>query len=182
MQLVAVCVDDPVLRHAIRDVIGSDRMWRTSVNPAQARVVVTAPTVPIEARDGLRLAVVPPRPATCRDALLALEAGQIHGVVSTPEIDDLPAALAALDRGLCVVSCVAATAARAMPQLTTREKCVLLAVAAGASNRCIASDLHVSEATVKRDIYHLLRNLGESSRTGLARVAVELGVSGGSRL
>lgn len=52
--------------------------------------------------------------------------------------------------------------------LTDREREVLICVDAGASNREIAQQLFISEATVKTHIVHLLDKLGATSRTQAA--------------
>ena len=60
--------------------------------------------------------------------------------------------------------------------LSGRELEVLRLVAAGESNRRIASELYVSEATVKTHINNLYRKLGTHSRTQAVARARELGI------
>jgi DNA-binding NarL/FixJ family response regulator len=60
--------------------------------------------------------------------------------------------------------------------LTEREVEVLRAVATGASNNEIATDLHISYATVKSHVAHLLDKLGARDRIQLVVRAYENGV------
>jgi DNA-binding NarL/FixJ family response regulator len=57
--------------------------------------------------------------------------------------------------------------------LTSREVEVLLLIAAGATNKHIASQLVISEHTVARHVQNMLQKLGCSSRASLAVFAVE---------
>jgi pimeloyl-ACP methyl ester carboxylesterase/DNA-binding CsgD family transcriptional regulator len=59
--------------------------------------------------------------------------------------------------------------------LTGREAEVLRLVAAGLSNREIASSLILSEHTVHRHVANILRKLGQSSRAGAAALATRAG-------
>jgi DNA-binding NarL/FixJ family response regulator len=60
-------------------------------------------------------------------------------------------------------------------QLTARELSTLERIVAGRSNRDIASDLHISEATVKSHVNSLLGKLGAEDRTQAAIIAVQRG-------
>jgi DNA-binding NarL/FixJ family response regulator len=60
--------------------------------------------------------------------------------------------------------------------LTTRELEVLRRIVAGRSNKEIASDLHISEATVKTHINSILSKLGVSDRTQAATTALQRGI------
>ena len=60
--------------------------------------------------------------------------------------------------------------------LTTRELEVLKRIVAGRSNKEIASDLHISEATVKTHINSLLSKLGVNDRTQAATSALQRGI------
>ncbi len=57
--------------------------------------------------------------------------------------------------------------------LTTRELEVIALVARGASNREIARDLRVSEATVKTHLLHIFEKLGVGDRTSAVTTALE---------
>ena len=60
--------------------------------------------------------------------------------------------------------------------LTTRELAVLERIVAGRANKEIASDLDISEATVKSHINNLLGKLGVADRTHAAAVALQRGI------
>ena len=62
------------------------------------------------------------------------------------------------------------------PVLTSREVDVLKEIVAGRSNKEIASDLDISEATVKTHVNNLLGKLGVSDRTHAATVAIQRGI------
>jgi two-component system NarL family response regulator len=61
-------------------------------------------------------------------------------------------------------------------ELTSRELEVLGRIAEGRSNREIAADLYISEATVKSHVNSLLAKLGVADRTHAAVVAIERGL------
>jgi len=54
--------------------------------------------------------------------------------------------------------------------LTNREQCVLAFITEGLSNKEIASELNISEATVKNHVHHLLEKLHVDSRRRAALV------------
>ena len=61
-----------------------------------------------------------------------------------------------------------------MPDLTRRQRDVAVALAEGASNKVIARELNVSEATVKTHVRQLMRKLDASNRTQAALKAQAL--------
>jgi two-component system nitrate/nitrite response regulator NarL len=64
----------------------------------------------------------------------------------------------------------------AMP-LTVREQAVLRLVAAGKSNRDIAGDLGIAEATVETHRKNLKKKLGIGTTAGLTRYAIDRGLA-----
>lgn len=63
--------------------------------------------------------------------------------------------------------------------LTSRERTILDAVAAGKQTAEISKDLWVSEHTVKFHLTNIYRKLGVPNRAGAVRYALEHGLSGG---
>ena len=61
-------------------------------------------------------------------------------------------------------------------QLTPRELATLRLMADGKSNKEIATDLHISERTVKTHLGHLFEKLGVTSRTEAIKVATRRGL------
>ncbi len=67
-------------------------------------------------------------------------------------------------------------AGAAQEPLTARELDVVRLVAQGASNREIARDLRISEATVKTHLLHIFAKLGVADRTSAVTTALERGL------
>ncbi len=65
---------------------------------------------------------------------------------------------------------------RAAEPLTSRELDVLRLVGRGASNREIARDLRIGEATVKSHLLHVFEKLGVADRTSAVTTAIERGL------
>lgn len=70
------------------------------------------------------------------------------------------------------------SAAREAPLLTARELEVLREVAAGGSNRDVARELFVSEATVKTHLAHIYEKLGAVDRAAAVAIAYDRGLLG----
>jgi len=62
------------------------------------------------------------------------------------------------------------------PALSPREQEILVLIAAGASNKEAARQLHVAESTVKIHVQHILRKLGLATRVQAAVYAAEQGL------
>ena len=60
--------------------------------------------------------------------------------------------------------------------LSERELEILGLIARGASNKEIASQLHISQATVKSHLIHIFGKLGVSDRTAAVTVALQRGI------
>ncbi|WP_193312832.1 response regulator [Georgenia subflava] len=63
-----------------------------------------------------------------------------------------------------------------LARLTERERAVVAAVARGETNAEIAAGLHLSEATIKAHVSHILAALGLSNRTQVALLAHDAGL------
>jgi DNA-binding NarL/FixJ family response regulator len=94
-------------------------------------------------------------------------------------VDELVSTIQAVHSGRTLISPTIAEklAERMSTQaLTNRELKVLERIVAGRANKEIASDLQISEATVKSHINSLLGKLGVSDRTHAASVALQRGI------
>ncbi|RZU42696.1 response regulator [Edaphobacter modestus] len=113
------------------------------------------------------------------DIYRALEAGARAYLLKGMTVDELASAIKAVHAGKTRISPAIAEklAGRMSGQtLTARELNVLERIVAGRSNKEIASDLNISEATVKTHINSLLGKLGVGDRTHAATVAIQRGI------
>lgn len=113
------------------------------------------------------------------DIYRALQAGAKGYLLKGMDAAELTDAIRAVYAGKSKIpSAVAEKLAGRMggPELTTRELEVLKRIVAGRSNKEIASDLHISEATVKTHINSILSKLGVSDRTQAATSALQRGI------
>ncbi len=117
--------------------------------------------------------------------LAAIEAGAAGYLLKDAERDTLFTSVrSAAAGGSPIAPAVAARlvrhlgggAGRAPEPLTARELDVVRLVARGASNREIARDLRVSEATVKTHLLHIFEKLGVGDRTSAVTTALERGL------
>ena len=63
-----------------------------------------------------------------------------------------------------------------LPRLTARETEVLSLIAGGSGNKEIAEKLHLSEATVKSHVSHIITKLNADNRSRAISKAIELGL------
>ena len=116
------------------------------------------------------------------DILPAIEAGAMGYLLKDTSREDLYSAIRATARGESVLSpgvaarLIGQMRAPAEEKLSSREVEVLQLVADGASNREIASRLHISQATVKSHLIHIFDKLGVSDRTAAVTVALRRGI------
>ena len=117
--------------------------------------------------------------------LAAIEAGAAGYLLKDTERDTLFASVRSAARGgsplapsvaARLVRHVGGGTAQAVEPLTLRELEVVRLVARGASNREIARDLRLSEATVKTHLLHIFDKLGVSDRTSAVTTALERGL------
>ncbi|MFJ1655491.1 response regulator [Streptomyces sp. NPDC088337] len=123
---------------------------------------------------------------TDSDTLPAIEAGATGYLLKDAPRDELFTAVRAAAEGRTVlspavasrlVSAVRAPAPGKEP-LSAREREVLALVARGTSNREIARELFISEATVKTHLTHLYAKLGVKDRAAAVAVAYDRGILG----
>jgi NarL family two-component system response regulator LiaR len=120
--------------------------------------------------------------------LPAIQAGAASFLLKDVSPNDLMEAIRAVHRGearlhpnvmrklMNMVAAQPAVPQQLAPDLTEREFEVLGLVAQGLSNREIASQLVISEKTVKTHISSLLSKLGQEDRTRLAIFAIKKGL------
>lgn len=101
------------------------------------------------------------------DAIVAVAAGE---PALSPSVTRRLIALAADDAGH------ADAAREVLADLTDRELEVVAAVASGHTNAQIAADLHMSVATVKAHVSHILDKLDLQNRTQIALLAHDAGL------
>ena len=116
------------------------------------------------------------------DILPAIEAGATGYLLKDSSREELYGAIRATARGETVLApsvaarLVGRMRAPAEEKLSSRELEVLQLVAEGASNKEIASSLHISQATVKSHLIHIFGKLGVSDRTAAVTVALQRGI------
>ncbi|MGI5458113.1 response regulator [Streptomyces sp. CA-249302] len=121
---------------------------------------------------------------TDSDTLPAIEAGATGYLLKDAPRDELFTAVRAAADGRTVLSpavasrLVSAVRAPGNEPLSAREREVLALVAKGTSNREIARQLFISEATVKTHLTHLYAKLGVSDRAAAVATAYQRGILG----
>lgn len=119
---------------------------------------------------------------TDADVLRAIEAGATGYLLKETPRDELFRAIRATARGESVLSPSVASRlvghARGADDrhLSPRELEVLMLVARGTSNKLIARDLGISEATVKTHLLHIFSKLGVDDRTAAVTTAIDRGL------
>ena len=116
------------------------------------------------------------------DVLRAIEAGATGYLLKETPRDELFRAVRATAVGQSVLSpsvasrLVGRTRAPDERNLSAREIEVLQHVARGTSNKLIARELRISEATVKTHLLHIFGKLGVDDRTAAVTAALERGI------
>lgn len=113
------------------------------------------------------------------DIYRALQAGAKGYLLKGMNADELMEAIRTVHAGKSrIPAVVAERLAERMggPSLTSRELDVLKRIVGGRSNKEIAGDLFISEATVKTHINSILSKLGVSDRTQAATTALQRGI------
>jgi DNA-binding NarL/FixJ family response regulator len=119
---------------------------------------------------------------TDSDILRAVEAGATGYLLKDAPREDLFRAIRAAAQGEAVLAPTVAARlmgrvrAPAEEALSAREIEVLSLVAEGASNREVARQLHISEATVKTHLIHIYGKLGVTDRTAAVTTALKRGI------
>jgi DNA-binding NarL/FixJ family response regulator len=119
---------------------------------------------------------------TDRDVLPAIQAGAIGYLLKDSPRDQLVSGVRMAAQGQPVLSpavasrlmgAVGATQAPASAALTDRELQVIRLVAGGATNRQVAAQLFISEATVKTHLLHLYGKLDARDRASAVAIAYQ---------
>jgi DNA-binding NarL/FixJ family response regulator len=113
------------------------------------------------------------------DIRRALEAGAKAYLLKTAPRPELVETVRAVHAGLRHLSCEAADRMSEYPiaaHLTPREIEVLRLLARGLKNKEIATELDVSETTVKWFVKNILEKLGANDRTAAVTTALERGI------
>ena len=113
------------------------------------------------------------------DIFRSLQAGAKAYLLKGMTVEELTSTIQAVHSGKTRISApIAEKLAERMSgqALTARELAVLERIVAGRANKEIASDLDISEATVKTHINNLLGKLGVGDRTHAATVAIQRGI------
>ncbi|MEV3858082.1 response regulator transcription factor [Streptomyces sp. NPDC050095] len=123
---------------------------------------------------------------TDSDTLPAIEAGATGYLLKDAPREELFTAVRAAAEGRTVLSPAVAsrlvtavrTPAQADETLSSREREVLVLVAKGTSNKEIARELFISEATVKTHLTHIYGKLGVKDRAAAVAVAYDRKILG----
>jgi two-component system NarL family response regulator len=113
------------------------------------------------------------------DIYRAIQAGAKAYLLKGMSVEELISTIRAVHQGkVRIPAAIAEKLAERMagPQLTGRELDVLERIVRGRSNKEIAGDLSISEATVKTHINNLLSKLGVDDRTGASTAALQRGI------
>ena len=119
---------------------------------------------------------------TDADILRAVEAGATGYLLKDCPRDELFRAIRAAARGEAALAPAVASRvvgwmrAPAEEALSAREIEVLSLVARGRSNKEVARQLHISEATVKTHLIHIYGKLGVADRTAAVTTALRRGI------
>ena len=116
---------------------------------------------------------------TAEDIHRAMQAGAWGYIPKSSEKDAIVHAIrtvAAGDQFLSQEFARRLTEREATPTLSPRETDVLRLIASGLANKEIATQLALSEATVKTHVRHILDKLGVPDRTRAATLAIERGL------
>lgn len=201
---VLIVDDHPVVRSGLRALLETDEGIEvvgeaSSGEEALARAPRLRPSVVLmdlrlgEGMDGVgateRLRAAADAPAVMIlttydhdvDIVRAVEAGAAGYLVKDAAPELILDAVHAASRGETVlapalVHRLMTRLRRPGPKLTDRELDVLRLVADGRSNRAIARELFISEATVKTHLAHAYDKLGADNRTGAVAAAREQGL------
>ncbi|OYN89992.1 response regulator [Parenemella sanctibonifatiensis] len=203
MTSILIVDDHPVVRRGLRAVLASDAITVVAeTGTGEEAVTLSRELTPdvvlcdlrlgegmdgIETTAALRALSQPPAVLILttfdRDAEImgALEAGAAGYLLKDADPDDIAVAIGRAAKGDLVLAPDLADRVlrgmrRPLPKLTERETEVLRLLATGASNKEMARELFVTEATVKTHLAHIFTKLGVDSRSRAVHLARETGL------
>jgi DNA-binding NarL/FixJ family response regulator len=172
-----VSVRDVALHRAL-SYVGTAAGWSETVNAASI-MVTDSVAAAASATPAKVVLVAEPTPFSSSSAVSAvIRSRHVDGVVAADEPDELASTLDAVAANRVVIPVPVLDRAATMPQLSERQLQVIAAVIVGRHNADIARELHLSPASVKRELADLYRCCGVANRTQLAAFGVELGLRG----
>ena len=201
---ILIADDHPVVRDGLRGMLSSQEDFEvvgeaTNGHQAVAQALALHPDVVLmdlqmpeldgvaaigrlrDQADGVRVLVLTTFDAD-QDIVRAVAAGATGYLLKDTPREELFRAIRAAAAGESVLA--PAVASRLLGQmqrpshevLSPRELEVLSAVASGATNKAIAQQLYISEATVKTHLVHVFEKLGVADRTSAVMEAVGRGL------
>jgi DNA-binding NarL/FixJ family response regulator len=174
---VAVHINDPVVSQAVHYIITTEPCWRLCRTPKSSTIQLAGLDVqrwPPSA--GARILVTSTQPVKARKAIDAFTDGMVNGIIATDELEQLSGAVSAVTSGLAPVSLRVRDAAESMPRLSERKFAVMAKLSVGCSYGAIATQLHISESTVKREVQELFAAFEVNSRPTLLSAAAAAGI------
>lgn len=178
LKRVRIVVANQMIARALQ-AIAEFHGWKRVTNGSFEHVLVTdrLPDPDGIQHDTLVVLVADRTPWSARQALDAVANHQADAVVRSDAPEDLPQALSLLAVGTTSIPFGLTEAAESMPPLTTRQIQILQGVRSGQCNADIARALHLSLASVKRELTVLYDVLDVASRSTLSARAGRLGIS-----
>ncbi len=164
---VAISLRDSVVRAArvaALEAVG----FRVVADPSKAQVCVVDEEIAQPAPTAL---VVPATPAACAGSLKAVLAGRARGAATDADMELLPTVVRSVAHGVLCITPRVIDLAEELPVLTARELAVLRLAAQGIPLSQVGRRLHVSHATVKRELATLFAAFAVRSRGELVLAA-----------
>lgn len=167
------------LLHTALSAVGEAAGWtvRRSIGPGTLVVIDAEPLHQATGAIGANVALVVERtPFATKRGLQLLSRGVVLGLFCEDEPRDLIHVLQGLRHGRATTPRSVFDMASHMPEIGERREEVIAGLAGGHSIRDISSALHISEASVKRDLSEVYAILDVSDRAALVARAHQLGI------
>lgn len=174
-----IMVEHPMVREAL-SATSRDVGWTVVSQRGTEGVLVTDIAVarPIDRVPGNQVVlVVDPTPLAARRALDAVSNLVVGAVMLSDDPGGLKVALDGLAAGRLTVPIQVVNLAARMPHLSERQLAILGGIIAGQSNSEIARAMHLSHASIKRELGFIYQIVASSGRSSLVGAALQLGLS-----